>query len=591
MGSFKGVLRILLGAGLFYSCTPPLSMGKEASPSVQLPSLDEALDASGQDSLGVLSHENSYKGRLARIQQAAIDEAIECYQQYYAETESHDLELLRALSLRILEEGSRGEPEEQLLSLFGAGVSIHEQLLPLLARALHSPSPQVQLAALQFLARYQDSRANTAIHRAMGSRFLSTRLEAVYHLARIHYPTAFGQINALMAKVPAPLLPLFPQLYAQLGTEEAMGRLRHLMMAKAYTVRVAAVLSAAQKRHDILLPQIRSLATQLHPAQREACAMALGHMGDRSSLDLLEKMAVSQSDRTAHLAALKALYDLGQFERREEIEELALQREIYAIQVLAEVEGAEQTLASLLHDKELKVRFNAATALLKRRDPRALPVLREVLFQDSRDLALAQARSWGGCFTAWRLVPSAKQNLDPMAYELAMRHKSALLVDCMENLPSQHFLEIAEELLARQERPLIPLTVRLLENEQSAEALRLLKRYAQRVGAPLTRQACQLALFRLGEPGRYREWVSEWVSEQAERALISLAPVLPWEVHRQNAPYELSPSEESRLLFEGLDALAQQQDADSIALLVEMLSRGNPKNRPAIAGLLLRSSL
>lgn len=525
------------------------------------------------------------------IVQGNVYESINSYEAHSELAGEHDFAVIQQMCLSILHEASRGEAEEQALAIFGAGISQHERLLPLLEEAATSKNPQIQLAGLQFLANAQNTRADHAINRAIGSRFLITRLEAIFHLARKRYPTAGGQIDALMAKAPPELRQLFPQLYAQLGTPHAQRRLRHLLMDERADVRIATIQAIARGRNDALLPELRSIAKQIHPAQREACATAFGLLEDEKSVAILEEY-LSSNNENVRLAALTSLYKLGRYERLSEIKNLAKQGNHFAITALAEMPGSENCLAKLCTHPDIHIRANASIALLQRRDPRCCKPLMEFLLTDERDLGLQEKYSVGRGLKAWRIIPSAQHNFrkNPAAYEISSRLKDQILIACMD-LPTQHFLNTCEAILATQEIPRIPTVVRLLENEQSNEAITLLKTYSQRPGAPFTRHACKLALYRMDEPGPHKQDVQKWALEQCHNSMISLSPILPWEIHHQTEPMELTPNENSKLLFETLQTLAQEQNHENISILLEALRDGNHNNKPIIAGLLLRTTL
>ena len=56
-----------------------------------------------------------------------------------------------------------------------------------------------------------------------------------------------------------------------------------------------------------------------------------------------------------------------------------------------------------------------------------------------------------------------------------------------------------------------------------------------------------------------------------------------------DSPYDLTPEDNSRLLIETYQSLAEKQADRSIDLLLEAMKDGNPKNRYVLAGLLLRA--
>jgi hypothetical protein len=89
---------------------------------------------------------------------------------------------------------------------------------------------------------------------------------------------------------------------------------------------------------------------------------------------------------------------------------MASQRNLFAICILEEIPGSEETLAALLQDKDMQVRFNAMTSLLQLRDARAAPLLKEFLIRDARDLGFQPHFSVGNSLMAWKVIPSALQH-------------------------------------------------------------------------------------------------------------------------------------------------------------------------------------
>ena len=54
-------------------------------------------------------------------------------------------------------------------------------------------------------------------------------------------------------------------------------------------------------------------------------------------------------------------------------------------------------------------------------------------------------------------------------------------------------------------------------------------------------------------------------------------------------PFSLTPGETSALLIDSYQTLAQRQDSKSIDILLESIAKSHPKNRYALAGLLLKA--
>ena len=59
-------------------------------------------------------------------------------------------------------------------------------------------------------------------------------------------------------------------------------------------------------------------------------------------------------------------------------------------------------------------------------------------------------------------------------------------------------------------------------------------------------------------------------------------------VREGKSPYQLTPEETSGFLIEALDALSQKREERNIVYLLTLMKDGHPKNRFALAGLLLR---
>jgi hypothetical protein len=156
-------------------------------------------------------------------------------------------------------------------------------------------------------------------------------------------------------------------------------------------------------------------------------------------------------------------------------------------------------------------------------------------------------------------------------------------------LPEQDFLKIASLVFRYQQNALIPHLISLLEEINSPGVIEFLKTYQHMVGAPLVRQYCTLALYRLQEEGSYGEQLRQWVENSYDQALIRFRPMKPWDTSLNDANYQLTPEETSALLVETFQAFAANQDSLGVEVLLEAIRSGHKKNRYALAGLLLRA--
>ncbi|HAB99700.1 MAG TPA: hypothetical protein DCE71_07765, partial [Parachlamydiales bacterium] len=129
-------------------------------------------------------------------------------------------------------------------------------------------------------------------------------------------------------------------------------------------------------------------------AELEATSFAIGALKDSSSLLKLQKLSNSPSE-SVRIASALALLRLGDRSAVPSLLEAAQRNNLFAIASLGAVSESEDTLAELLDSEDLQIRINAAIALLQLRDPRCLPVLKEILIQDARDLAIHPYGSLG----------------------------------------------------------------------------------------------------------------------------------------------------------------------------------------------------
>ncbi len=532
------------------------------------------------------------KGRILYLLKTGKESnAFSLYQEYYKEKKCHDSELLEQIAVILIEQGfSLNDPEPQALAIFGAGISMNEKMLELLKNALSARIPQIQLIALNFLARLHHDDADITLNRAMSSDYLAIRLEAGIHLAEQKSPKIVGQLESLMQKVDPLLLPLFPQFFALIGTNDATKNLIKLLNHSDEKVRVQAILSIANHKRDDLLPGIRRLSTHPNVLQQEASAYAFGIIKDEVSEPRLETLSRSKT-QNVRLSALQALYRLGQKQRREEIETIARLPDLYAIQMLSEMEGSEQTLKALSRHESLNVRINAVLALLKLKNLDGIEGLMEILIRDSRDIGLIETVSPGGALKYLKAVPSASQNFkdDEMLHEMTLHMREQILVETI-NLPENDFLKIASRIFESGQNELIPILVALLENLETKDAISLLKFYQQKAGAPLIRNYCNLSLFRLKEIGPYRENLEKFIMQEYKTDLIQFRPLLPFEMRKMDSNYTLTPHDTSKLLVESFEAITTRQDEAGINLLLYVIEHGNSNNKYALAGLLMHAT-
>ncbi len=515
--------------------------------------------------------------------------AIERYQEI-CKKEGPDFAILHQMAISLMKQGIKKDPESKLLAIYGAGLAKSSSSLEILQEGLASNDPQIQLASLLFIVQIGDDYSDDLLLSAMSSDFLSTRMEASFHMAIKKHPHAVGHIEALMSRLPPYFIPFFPQLFAILGTKEAMGVLQRLLNDPSPQVRIEAIHSLIQTGRDDFLPLLRKRLSHKSYGEVEACAYALGVLKDSFSIPALKKLSQDPADAT-RLAALKSLYLLGDPSAQKEIEGMALKKDLFAIFALGSIRDSEGVLASLIHDSNIQVRVNAALGLLQRKDKRCLPVLKEILIPDIRDLSFQPRFSLGKTHMAIKVVSGTgikEENpfIDP---NLSLSMREAFLTE-MLGLEEESFLQVATIIFDAKQNDLVPHLIQLLETLKTAKTIDLLKEQTQKMGAPLIRDYCNLSLFRLKIEGPYEETLVKWIMLQKGQELIKLRPLLPAKERPKGSVYALTPEETSRLLIESYAAIAERQDIKSIDLLLDALKNGNEKNRYALAGLLIKAT-
>lgn len=527
---------------------------------------------------------------LFLVKQGNPAQAIAHYRTFAAANHKHDFELLHQIGLGMLDYGyARSDPETQLLALFGASISANQEAHYLLEEGLKNRYPQIQLIALLGLAKVQNDGADQNLIGAMGSSQLIVRMEAAKQLALKKHPEAINQIESLMFKSPTALLPLYPPLIASIGNYQADRILRKLLHHPSSKVRLSVLLSIAKFHRDDFLPQLRQHVLQSHHGQQEACVYALGLFHDELSRTKLEKLRDSNYPAIS-LAAELALYRLGNEQSLREIEKLAEEGSLFAISVLGEIPEASDALTTLTSHKDPQIRINAALGLLNQKNVPPVEILKEILIRNRRDLAFVPQLTPGKTIKSWKVVHSASRLMedDPALFQTHLKLKIDIL-ESLKEISEPDFIEIAHQIYRAQENALVPETTLLLEELGTASAIECLKAHQQQLGAPLIRHYCNLALYRLHEPGLYGDQLKQWVKTQNKTPFLSLQKEINvWDLKMH--PHALTPEQSSQLLIKAFESFAINADEIGIDVLLEAIATGHPKNKYALAGLLLRAT-
>ncbi len=526
------------------------------------------------------------------MQAGQTTKSIELYETFVKENQAHDFKILEEIAHILLSQGAASTDEEcQLLSMYGAGIAQTKEEIELYDLGISSRNPMTQMATIQFLRLVGDDRAEELLLKAFSSPFLIVRMEAAYALALRKSPVSTGIIESLMQRLPPPFRIYFPELFAMIGSQDAIGIMKRLVGDHQLAVRLSTILAAARFGRDDFLTTIRAGLTHKDNSELETCSTAAGFLKDSYSLPALKKLALSSS-ANVRLAACRSLSLLGEHSYRETIIECARKKDPMAILLLGNIPNTEPLLISLLKDYHFFIRVNAALSLLEKRDPACTATLIQMLLKDSRDLGFQPMSSQGNTLISWKVIPSSTQyakktNRDIPSITLSLRE--SILKQALE-LPQESFLKIAQAIFFHKQNDLIPLLVHLLENLNSPEAIALLQEESRHVGTPFIRTYCHLALYRLKAEGPHAEMLFKWIENKKGHELIRFRPLLPWtERQGTSTPYLLTPEETSQLLIEGFQTIADSHDIDGIRILVNAIGTGNSKNKYALAGLLLKA--
>lgn len=524
-----------------------------------------------------------------------VAKAVELYKEIKQKTGKHQTELLRELGIGLLERGQAAKDAETLLlTLFGAGISMDESAAHILSAAIESDIPELNLIALNFISLFSEENAEMLLLKALRSNYLPIRLEAIHRLSLVRHPYALIHAEALLCKLDGEVLGLFPEFFLQMDDPKANRIVKKLLMHTKTEVRIPTILSIVKHNRDDFLPMIKGLSLQQNIAEQEASAYALGVFKDTGSIKRLQTLANSPS-LNVKLSALRALFQMGSEGAKNEICKMAKGGNLLAIGLLSQIPGSEDTLALIAESKDPHVVFNASIALLELKDPRGLKGAALFLIKDVSDIAITKSESIGKTLSSYKLIPSASQNNadTPLINELSLKYKEAILAKAAL-LREKEFLSLAKVIFETRQDELVPALVQLLENMETEGAIALLKKSSQQAGAPLVRSYANLSLYRLGIEGPYFDNLKDWIQNQKSVPLIRLRPLLPfnlWSRENTKTAFELAPEEQSRILVESFESFAKTQDERGLDVLIEMIAYGNPMNRYALAGILLRACL
>jgi len=211
----------------------------------------------GNDASKISKHQILYL-----IQRGEVERGIKLYQSYIKEVGTHDFSILEQMGSLLLHLGAKSKDEESLLlTMFGLGIAQSIEGMDLYEMGITSSDPMIQMATIQFLTRLQQDGVEELLLKAFSSPFLQVRMEAAYVLAMRRSEKVTGIIDSLLQRLPPVFHVYFPELFAMIGTPDAVAVLKRMVNHFHLPVRLASILAAAKYTRDDIVPEIRARST------------------------------------------------------------------------------------------------------------------------------------------------------------------------------------------------------------------------------------------------------------------------------------------------------------------------------------------
>lgn len=520
------------------------------------------------------------------LQRRQFASAVWAYQQQAYLAKQHDPVVIEKIATAILNEGiESSDINRKLIAYYSLIACNYIPTLQQLKSAMQTTHPGLQLAAIYLLKQHTGDRSEEVLRQGLLSPFPIIQLTTAYALAQKKFPKAYSLLESLLYKTPKALHIYFPEFFATLDTVESRRKVLHFINDGDEKIRIAAIISAMQHQIEEALPYLRNILTHTNPLEQEACLFGLSHMNDTASLSRMKSLSVSACEEVA-ISGSFALYSLGHHEYYTHIVKLAETENLFAIALLGKIPEAANSLYELLKNPNFTVRINAAFSLLQLRDNKCLPVIIEILQAACQGMNFCQVTSQGGCMHY--IKPQAKLPTKIESLALKSKQDSTVILENLilqaSELTETNFLSIANFLLESNYSSLIPLTVQLLENLQTPEAISLLESGVLKLGCPLIRGYSQIALFKLGKYPLSRSF-HQFLENSLRLNLVNYEEIR----NKKNiGVFTLQPEENLRLVLTCMQAIASESCESSLDILLEVTRNSHDLNRYILAGLLLQ---
>jgi HEAT repeat protein len=480
------------------------------------------------------------------------------------------------------------EPDTVIMTLL-ATASCHHPLSRTISRALiREEHPIIQLAAVQALSALNTSDADYILTEALRSDYPVIRLEAGWRIACKRTHDAFFHIDALSHKLPDVFHPYMPELFAIEGSLGSLHRLRQLLFDPNEEVIIETLVAIGRHNISTMGPLVVSMEPR-SPAVLEAQAFALRVCDSESARGRLHKLA-THTDPCVQIQAALSLIFLHETEYQSTISDLAKSDNLFAIAALG---ACPDPLTDFKLDNQSQAsHLNLSLSLLNQKDPHCIPELKTLLSLPD-DQMLYESSSVGHSLSHWDIVSigAFDAELWPTMKEQSLVAKEALLIQTLE-LNEASFEDISATVFEEGRVDLYPCLLQLLENQRSEATVQLLRREANRVGAPYNRAFATLALVRLGIENDEQELVSilDFSREKQEQPW---RPPLPWMafLRGEDKSQSQQAAATAQLYITTIEALAERGTPTSIEFLTKELSRTPKKYLPFVVASLLHATL
>ena len=265
----------------------------------------------------------------------------------------------------------------------------------------------------------------------------------------------------------------------------------------------------------------------------------------------------------------------------------------FAIGALAHLEGTSKTLHEIYYSDDNNLRINSAMALLEKKDPLCVPVIKDIITLDSNVFYIEPFSSPGRMYTALRLKPLSSlpnKEMIPMVKAQTMQIQNQIFSRTID-LPRKRFMAIIDDIFAKKRNNLIPTAISLMENFDDDEARAYLSKKATTPGAPFIRTSCHLSLWKSTKKQIHKDAITSWIKEFGKHEMISLSQknTKKDEKKTQISEYELSLEEKSHLLIMAFLNISFSHEKAGLDCILDAMINGHEKNRVPLAGVLLKT--